>query len=102
MNTTEQRTQKYENPPINEIVCGVLFDEIQRLQTGHFGMLWQKFRSDFVATGDHNLIDPIPDEELSKRGAFPLPRVWFVHRNDNEVIQVQRNRFYYNWRKRRV
>ena len=101
MNMTEQRTVKYENPPINEIVCGVLFDEIQRLQTGHFGMLWQKFRSDFVATGDHSLIDPIPDEELSNRGAFPLPRVWFVHRNDNEVIQVQRNRFYHNWRKRR-
>ena len=100
MNTTEQRTPKYGNPPINEIVCGVFFDSIKGLQTGHFGVLWQKFRPDFTALEDHNLIDPVPEEDLNKRGAFPLPRVWFVHKDDNEVIQAQRNRFYYNWRKK--
>ena len=101
MNTTEQRTIKYENPPINEIVCGILFDEIKGLQTGHFGTLWQKFKPDFTATGDHSPINPIPQEDSNNRGAFPLPRVWFVHRDDNEVIQAQRNRFYHNWRRRR-
>ena len=99
MNTTEQRTIKYENPPINEIVCGVLFDEIKGLQTAHFGVLWQKFRSDFSRIEDHNLIDPMPKEDFN-RGVFPLPRVWFVHKNDNEVVQAQRNRFHHNWRKR--
>ena len=100
MNTTEQRTIKYENPPINEIVCGVLFDSIKKLQTGHFGILWQKFKSDFSIVEDHNLIDPMPEEDFN-RGAFPLPRVWFVHKDENEVIQAQRNRFHHNWRKRR-
>ena len=32
---------------------------------------------------------------------FPLPRVWFIHRNENELIQVQRNWFLHNWRKMR-
>ena len=100
MNTTEQQTIKYENPPINEVVCGVLFDQIQKLQTGHFGILWQKFRPDFTVIEDHGLIDPIPEEDLSNRGAFPLPRVLFVHRDANEVIQAQRNRFFHNWRRR--
>ena len=101
MNTTEQRTTEYNNPPINEIVCGILFDSIKELQTGHFGMLWQEYKSDFPVIEDHDLIDPVPREDLINRGAFPLPRVWFVHKNENEVIQVQRNRFYHNWRKRR-
>ena len=101
MNTTEQRTIKYENPPINEIICGILFNEIQKLQTGHFGVLWHKFRPDFKVSEDQNLIDPIPQEDLSNRGLFPLPRVLFIHRNDNEVIQAQRNLFFHNWRKKR-
>ncbi len=47
MKTTAQSTIKYENPPIDEIVCGVRFDPIKQLQSGHFGILWQKFRPDF-------------------------------------------------------
>ena len=101
MNTTEQPTIKYGNPPINEVVCGVLFDEIKGLQTGHFGILWQKFRPDFTVSRDHSLIDPAPEEDRTNRGSYPLPRVWFVHRNDNEIIQAQRNRFHHNWRKTR-
>lgn len=101
MNTTEQQTIKYENPPINEIVCGVLFDEIKGLQTAHFGKLWQKFSPDFMASEDQSLIDPIPAEDLSNRGLHPLPRVLFIHKDDNEIIQVQRNRFHHNWRKTR-
>ena len=42
----------------------------------------------------------VSQEELGNPDRFPLPRVWFIHRNDNELIQVQRNRFLYNWRKR--
>ena len=100
MNTTEQRTITFENPPINEVICGVLFDEIQKLQTAHFGILWQKFRPDFTVSEDLNLIDPVPEEDLNNRGAFPLPRVLFVNRDVNEVIQAQRNRFFHNWRRR--
>ena len=100
MNTTPQPTIKYENPPINEIVCGVRFDPIKLLQSGHFGILWQKFRPDFPKTEDHDLINPISREDLGDMNKLPLPRVWFIHRNENELVQVQRNRFLYNWRER--
>ena len=92
---------KYENPPIDEIVCGILFDSIKELQTGHFGILWQKFRPDFSIIEDHNLLSPVSAEDLNNRGTLPLPRVWFVHKDENELIQVQFNRFLHNWRKRR-
>ena len=99
MKTTAQSHIIYENPPIDEIVCGIRFDSIKPLQSGHLGILWQKFRSDFPRTEDHNLVGPVSEEDLGTPDKMPLPRVWFVHRNENELIQVQRNRFLHNWRK---
>ena len=100
MKTTEQSTIKYENPPINEIVFDILFDSIKGLRTGHFGILWQKFRPDFSETEDQNLVAPVPTEDFETSDKLPLPRVWFIHKNENEVVQVQRNRFVHNWRKK--
>ena len=99
MKTTAQSTTKFENPPINEIVCDILFDSIKGLRTGHFGILWEKLKPDFPETEDHILLAPVP-EDLETPHKILLPRVWFVHKNDNEVIQVQQNRFIHNWRKR--
>ena len=101
MNTTEQSTIRYKNPPIDEIVCSVLFDSIEGLRAGHLGFLWQKFRNEFPVIDDQNLIGPVSEEDLNNRGTPPLPRVWFVHEYENELIQVQFNRFIHNWRKRR-
>ena len=100
MNTTGQPTIKYENPPINEIVCGILFDPITELRAGHLGILWQKFRPDFSGIEDQNLLGLVFEENWNP-GTFPLPRVWFVHKDENELIQVQRNCFLHNWLKKR-
>lgn len=100
MNTTEQQTMKYENPPIDEIICGVLFESITGLRTGHLGLLWQEFGPDFTITDDKILLGPVSDEEMNYSQLPPLPRVWFVHKDENELIQVQFNRFLHNWRKR--
>ena len=101
MKATGRPTPTYENPPINEIVCGIRFDSIQSLQSGHLGILWQQFRADFPKTEDQNLVTSVPEEDLAPPNKPPLPRVWFIHENENEVIQVQRNCFLHNWRKRR-
>ena len=101
MKTTTQSPIIYESPPIDEIVCGIRFDSIKELRSGHFGILWQKFRPDFPKIEDHNLVNPVPMEDFENPDKLPLPRVWFIHENENELIQVQRNRFLHNWRKRR-
>lgn len=98
---TTQSAIIYENPPIDEIICGVRFDSIKQLQSAHFGILWQKFKPDFPKTEDQNLIGPVSEEDLGSSDKLPLPRVWLVHKNENELIQIQRNRFLLNWRKRR-
>ena len=102
MKTTTQSPIIYENPPINEIVCGISFDSIKELRSGHFGILWQKFRPDFPKIEDQNLVNPVPVEDFENPNKLPLPRVWFIHKDENELIQVQRNRFLHNWRKRRT
>lgn len=99
MKTTAQSTIKYQNPPIDEIVFGIRFDTIKPLQSGHLGLLWQKFLPDFPKTEDNNLIGLMSGEELGDPNKFPLPRVWFIHKDENEIIQVQRNWFLHNWRK---
>ncbi len=99
MKTIAESTIKYQNPPINEIVCGIRFDTIKPLQSGHLGLLWQKFMPDFPNTEDNNLIGLVSGEEFGEPNQFPLPRVWFIHRDENELIQVQRNWFLHNWRK---
>ena len=101
MKTTTQSAIIYENPPIDEIVCGIRFDPIKQLQSGHFGILWQKFRHDFPMTEDQIIVGPVSQEDFGNPDKFPLPRVWFTHKEENELIQVQRNRFLHNWRKRR-
>jgi len=30
----------------------------------------------------------------------PLPRIWFISKADNELVQFQSDRLYYNWRRR--
>lgn len=97
-----QSTIKYKNPPIHEIICGVRFDSIKHLQSGHFGILWQKFKRDFPKTEDQDLIGAISQEDFGNISKLPLPRIWFIHKNENELIQVQRNCFLHNWRKRRA
>ena len=101
MNMTEQQTITFENPPIDEIICNVLFDPIANLRAGHLGLLWQKFRPDFPGIEDQHLTNPIPDEYYNNPDTPPLPRVWFVHKDENELIQMQYNRFVHNWRKKR-
>lgn len=101
MSTTEQQTITFENPPLDETICSVHFDSIRELQAGHLGLLWQKLGAEFASTEDHNLLGPISEEEMNYRQLPPLPRIWFVHKDENELIQMQFNHFAYNWRKRR-
>ena len=97
---TAQSTIKYQSPPIDEIVCGIRFDSIKKLRSGHIGILWQKLGPDFPKIEDQILVPPVPKEDLEIPERFPLPRVWFTHKNENDLVQLQRNRFLHNWRKR--
>jgi uncharacterized protein (TIGR04255 family) len=96
---------EYENPPIIEVVCGILFKPLEKLLVPHFGVLWEKFNPEYSRCEEQPLLMPIIEaferspQTIEISNIPPLPRIWFVHENDNGIIQIQRDRFLHNWRK---
>jgi uncharacterized protein (TIGR04255 family) len=96
----------YESPPVIEVVCGILFKSIDKLLAPHLGLLWEKYKSDYPICREVPPLTPVierfgeqPRVDLQLADVPPLPRTWFVHKNDNGIIQVQRDRFLHNWKK---
>jgi len=98
---------EYDKPPVNEVICGVSFKSLDRLLVPHIGVLWEAFKADYPTCQEvpplMPFIEAFGERALEQKPEFaeipPLPRVWFVHKNGNGVIQVQRDRFLHNWRK---
>jgi uncharacterized protein (TIGR04255 family) len=98
---------EYANPPVNEVVCGILFKPLDSMMTPHIGLLWEHFRVDYPTCQEAPPIIPIietfgerkPDPKPEFADIPPLPRVWYVHKDGNGVIQIQKDRFLHNWRK---
>lgn len=96
----------YEKPPVIEVVCGVLFKPLSGFLTPHVGLLWEKYRDEYPECSEVAPLDPIlerfeepPQISLEIGNVPPLPRVWFVQKDGNGLIQIQRDRFLHNWRK---
>jgi uncharacterized protein (TIGR04255 family) len=94
--TPEDRLPEYENPPVAEVVTGVYFRKIP-LQLPHFGLLWKQFQHDYPRFEEAPPL--ITTIEQSDTPDFPMPRVWFLSRDETGVIQVQNSYFLANWRR---
>jgi uncharacterized protein (TIGR04255 family) len=95
------RFPSYKKPPVNEVVCGIRFQPSPNLTLPHVGLLWNKFREEYprvqhatpiALSADQLLVDPAT--------GVPLPRVWFMNQQDNQLVQFQMDRLYFNWRQR--
>ena len=95
----------YENPPVAEVVCGVLFKPIEAFLVPHFGLLWQKYIEKYPNCREiipiAHIVEPLETRaampESQEMQVFP-PRIWFLDKNENSLIQVQKDRFLYNWK----
>ena len=91
----------YKNPPVNEVVCGLRFDTPDKLRIPHIGLLWDKFRADYPIIQHAPPIASAKGEILVDQAiGMPLPRVWFINKSDDQLVQFQIDRFYFNWRRR--
>lgn len=96
----------FENPPVIEVVCGILFKSLDDFSLPYIGQLWEKFKPDYPSCQEApplmakiEQFGELPPTEIEFATDLPIPRVWFVHEHGNAVIQIQRDRFLYNWRK---
>lgn len=99
---------EYKKPPVVEVVCGVTFEPLRRFLVHHVGFLWRKFSDEFPAVNEQATLPTViegydgrPSINLQPIQAEPWPRAFFAQQDNGDVIQVQRERFLYNWRKRK-
>lgn len=90
---------RYKNPPVVEVVSGFVLQPIQGLRIPHFGLFWHRIRGQYpdaqhaAPLGIDESLPPDPEG-----GIFPPPRIWLISKSKDELIQLQRDRFYFNWR----
>jgi len=97
----------YNSPPVIEVVYGVQFDPLG-LQCPTVGLFWQTIRQEYPSFVENppltSLIEKF-DSDRRTEAQFelmakpPLPRLWFLDRTKNWLIQVQDDRFLYNWKR---
>ena len=104
---TLQRKLDFARPPVEEVVLSVLFNPLDRLLAPHLGEIWQEFKKGgFAHIVEQPPVPPAVEMPVSAQGAQlhfsnvpDLARICFIHQTDTEIIQVQRDRFTFNWRK---
>ena len=94
------RTPSFSAPPIVEVSFGLQFKELPDFKSVHFGQLWQSmFKDSFPQVED---TAPVPSSEelgMQLMTLPPLRRVFLKSSDGSELIQLQNNRFFFNWRK---
>jgi len=92
----------YKNPPVNEVVCGLQFQASDNLRVPHIGLLWNKFRSEYpIIQHAPPLMSAMGDIKVDSITGIPLPRIWFINKSDDQLVQFQIDRIYFNWRRRK-
>lgn len=101
----------YENPPVTEVVFGIQFKPLKGLKTPHIGLFWEKLEREeypelkevapIAHTTEH--FDQTEKQDMQVSATIsstpPLPRVFFINKIQNHLIQIQEDRFHQNWRK---
>ena len=88
----------FEAPPINEVAMGVRFAPIEGLVLTHFGLFWSLLREEFSKSEEAIPLSISETLAVGKTG-LPQPRLWLIHNEDQYLIQLQPNMFYFNWRR---
>ncbi len=107
MNTPKKKLD-FAKPPIDEVVLSVLFAPLDKLLAPHLGEIWQKFKQEgFVHLSEHPPVppaverfpNPLQEAQFQIRTTPELARIWFIGEDNREIVQIQRDRFTFNWRK---
>lgn len=100
----------FEDPPVVEVALSVQFDHLNDFRVQHVGQLSECYTKDFPKVSEQPPISPAyelfdndgyisPVFRMELSDYSPLSRIWFVNDSDTRLIQIQRDRFVYNWRR---
>ncbi len=93
----------FTRPPVVEVACGVQFQHLP-LDTARVGQFWERFRTDFPQTRDMPALPHVVEHVAgTATAAFrvavmpDLRRVLFVDPDGGRIVQLQSDRFMFNW-----
>ncbi|WLQ12096.1 TIGR04255 family protein [Hahella aquimaris] len=96
-------------PPLVETSFSLQFSRLESLHTGFRGLLWSEYRQDFpIVKRHHELSHEIEKFGIIQRDTpqlrfntdVPNPRLYFISHKSDKVIQLQQDRFIFNWLKK--
>lgn len=88
--------EKLISPPIVEVVSGVIFEPIPSLGPVLAGAYWTRRREDYPV---HELRPAVTADGTLLVGMVPPLRTMLFHKTGTQVLQLQGDRFYVNWRR---
>lgn len=100
----------FRQPPVVEVTLSVQHSPLVELRTPHLGLFWETVKTEFPVIQEQLPIAPVievlglpPEQEAGMRVELlrvpPIPRCWFMRKDESELLQVQQDRFISNWRK---
>lgn len=104
--STDSKLPEYADPPVTEVAFGVLFRPGSGILVPHIGAFWAAVKDDFPKVEEAAPLLPVVETFGDQPGTvdlgvdLPLPRSWLVSADERALIQLQKDRFHYNWRKR--
>src|SRR6266849_294282 len=110
MPSAERQLPDFARPPVNEVYLSVQFEPISDFRAAHLGLFWERLRPGFVRIEDQ---PPLPHQlevfgvkqpaeqsvQLRLLQRPDPPRCWYVKDDERHLVQLQADRFIYNWRK---
>ena len=97
---------EYDRPPVVEMTIGVQFRSLDRLRGLALGPLRELWRAEYPAIEEQPALAPVLEgspplaPQGLQVGLTPLPpvRQWFLSASGAELVQVQPDRLFVNWR----
>ena len=106
---TESPLPSYDRPPVDETALSIQFDSLVGFDIPHFGVYWTRIRDRFPRIESHPPIPNVIEQfgewrpQASSMGftfaSMPEVRCWFLDQPGNRLLQLQRDRLVYNWRR---
>jgi uncharacterized protein (TIGR04255 family) len=100
---------RFARPPVIEVALSLQLEPLRGFRSVHYGLLADQWRERYPSTEDQPPLAPlVPEAEAELSAArvqvqlstgAPLPRCWFVSRDQTRLVQVQPDRFAFNWRR---
>ena len=57
--TIDRPLPAFEDPPVNEVICGIMFTPLDRLLVPHIGLFWQKCRALYPTCKEADPLVPV-------------------------------------------